>query len=300
MTEELVKHIFIVLILVLVSILAFTTELPQDWILFTNGSNIEQLAGTKANIVIIDYSADGTDAKAFSASEISFLKSSGKKVFAYLNLGIAENWRFYWKNLNKSIILSPLENWPGEFYVKYWYNEWYDAVKSYLNKIKKAGFDGVMFDWINVYKNDTLQKISRKSESELENAMYELLTKITKDYPNFEYALVNSEELLSKYPDLIAKIKYVVVESLFYNRLALNVYSSDFSKRIKLLIDLQKRGTVVLSVEYIDNNNPLDKSNTERIKQYIELAKKYNVLYYVAKVDMMLNCVNIPRILAGS
>jgi len=296
MLDDLTKYFLLIFLALLVALIGFTKQVDQDWILFTNGSDINQLLSIKSNIVVSDYSADGTEKTEFSYSDISQLKSTGKKVFAYVNLGIAENWRFYWKNLNKSIILSPLEGWKGEYYVKYWYREWYDVMRNYLNRVKKSGFDGVMFDWTNVYKHETLQKITGKSEKDLKIAMFELINTLTRDFNNFQFALVNGEEILNDYPILVNRVKYVVVESLFFDRLKPNTLSDAFQQRIKILTNVQKMGVTVLSVEYIDNGNPFDKENVQRINQYIELAKKYNFLYYIARYDMKLTFPNVPRI----
>lgn len=295
MLDSLLKYSVSVFLILLVALIGFTKQINQDWILFTNGSDISQLMSINSNIVVIDYSADGTEKKEFSYSDISLLKNTGKKVFAYVNLGVAENWRFYWNNI-KSIALLPLQGWEGEYYVKYWYKEWYDTMRNYLNRIKKSGFDGVMFDWANVYKHETLQRITGKSEKVLKIAMFELINILTRDFNDFQFALVNGEEILNDYPTLVDRVKYVVVESLFFNRFKPNTSSDDFQQRIKILTNVQKMGVTILSVEYIDNGNPFDKENVQRINKYIEFAKKYSFLYYIARYDMELNVINIPRI----
>ncbi len=274
----------------------FATEVPQDWILYTNGPKLEELMLVKSDLVVIDYSADGTDKKAFKKEDIAFLQSQGKKVFSYLNFAVAEDWRFYWNSLNKAIILAPLGGWPGEYYVKYWYSEWYDVVKQYMKRITSAGFNGVALDWINIYQHTKLQKLSGKNAEGLKNAMVENLRKITNDFPQLEYALVNGEDILLEFPDLREKAKYIIVESLFFSKGQLVTNTEDFVRRVNKLTQLVKNGITVLSVEYIDNGNPLDNKNVERIKTYVSLARKYGFKYYIARLDMKLNVVNIPRI----
>ncbi|MFN6991809.1 MAG: glycoside hydrolase, partial [Fervidobacterium sp.] len=114
-----------------------------------------------------------------------------------------------------------------------------------------------------------------------------------------EFALVNGEKLILDYPDVLrtGNIKYIVVESLFFKNQRLDTTSKNFLERLNMLLKVQSKGVQILSVEYIDNGNPIDKSNSERIKNYIALAKKYNFLYYVARMDMKLNTFNIPRIM---
>ncbi|AMW32087.1 cysteinyl-tRNA synthetase, unknown class [Fervidobacterium changbaicum] len=274
----------------------FAIEVPQDWILYTNGPKLEELMPVKTDLVVIDYSADGTDKKAFKREDLAPLKAQGKKVFAYLNFAVAEDWRFYWKSLNKALILGPLGDWPGEYYVKYWYSEWYDVVKQYMKKITTAGFDGVVLDWINVYQHSKLQQLSGKSENGLKMAIVENLRKLIKDFPNIEYVLINGEDILIEFPEFREKVKYVLVESLFFHKAVLAINTKEFFSRLNKLTELQKYGITILSVEYIDNGNPFDSTNAERINTYVSLARKYGFRYYIARLDMKLNAVNVPRV----
>jgi len=277
----------------------YATTVPQGWILYTNGSSVQDILSAnlkEVDNVVIDYSKDGTDKSAFKSEDIQLLKNAGKKVFCYMNFAVAEDWRFYWKYIDKSIILGPLESWPGEYYVKFWYVEWYKVITDYMKRILSARFDGVALDWINIYENDTLQKLTGKSLNNLKYAMVENIKKVTNDFPNLEYALVNGEDILLEFPELQKKIRYVIVESLFFNNSILVTNTKSYIQRLGKLLELVKSGITILSVEYIDNGNPFDVKNAERIKTYLELSKKYGFKHYIARIDMKLNVVNIPQI----
>jgi len=277
----------------------YATTVPQGWILYTNGSSVQDILSAnlkEADNVVIDYSKDGTDKSAFKSEDIQLLKNAGNKVFCYMNFAVAEDWRFYWKYIDKSIILGPLESWPGEYYVKFWYVEWYKVITDYMKRILSARFDGVALDWINIYENDALQKLTGKSLNNLKYAMVENIKKVTNDFPNLEYALVNGEDILLEFPELQKKIRYVIVESLFFNNSILVTNTKSYIQRLGKLLELVKSGITILSVEYIDNGNPFDVKNAERIKTYLELSKKYGFKHYIARIDMKLNVVNIPQI----
>lgn len=273
-----------------------TTIVNADWVLYTNGPNLDEIMNSNASLFIIDYSSDGTDKKAFTKTQIDNLRNSGKTILAYLNVGAAENWRYYWKKLDKGIILSPLQGWQGEYYVKYWYDSWISIVKEYLGKIVNAGFDGVMFDWVNTYMSQTLQIDTKKSQRDLKYAMADTLRKVMSTYPNLKYAFVNGDDLLVEFPDLIKYVRYVVVESVFFSNLKSKVGTQEFENRIKTLTTLTQQNVIVLSVEYIDNGNPLDKENASRIKDYIRMCKGYGFLYYIAKSNQKLDTINVPKI----
>ena len=273
-----------------------TTIVNADWVLYTNGPNLDEIMNSNASLFIIDYSSDGTDKKAFTKTQIGNLRNSGKTILAYLNVGAAESWRYYWKKLDKGIILSPLQGWQGEYYIKYWYDSWISIVKEYLGKIVNAGFDGVMFDWVNIYMSQTLQIDTKKSQRDLKYAMADTLRKVVSTYPNLKYAFVNGDDLLVEFPDLIKYVRYVVVESVFFSNLKSKVGTQEFENRIKTLTALTQQNVIVLSVEYIDNGNPLDKENASRIKDYIRMCKGYGFLYYIAKSNQKLDTINVPKI----
>ncbi len=81
-------------------------------------------------------------------------------VIAYMSIGEAENYRYYWDN---DWYQNPPEwleeenpDWEGNFKVKYWDKNWQSIIfgnkNSYLNKIISAGFDGVYLDIIDAYE----------------------------------------------------------------------------------------------------------------------------------------------------
>jgi len=87
-----------------------------------------------------------------------------------------------------------------------------------------------------------------------------------------------------------------VVESVFFSNLKSKVGTQEFENRIKTLTTLTQQNVIVLSVEYIDNGNPLDKENASRIKDYIRMCKDYGFLYYIAKSNQKLDTINVPKI----
>lgn len=89
-------------------------------------------------------------------------KASGgnRLVIAYMSIGEAEDYRYYWKsdwNNNKPIWIAG-ENpaWLGNYKVKYWESEWQSIIfgsnESYLDLIIESGFDGVYLDIIDAFE----------------------------------------------------------------------------------------------------------------------------------------------------
>ncbi|MFD2603638.1 endo alpha-1,4 polygalactosaminidase [Flavobacterium suzhouense] len=122
---------------------------------------INAVTATNYDAVIMDLFLND---EAFTASEISQLKNKangGKRlVICYMSIGEAEDYRYYWQsswNGNKpDWIAAENPDWPGNFKVKYWNDDWQGIIyrnnDSYLNKIILAGFDGVYLDIIDAFE----------------------------------------------------------------------------------------------------------------------------------------------------
>ena len=79
---------------------------------------------------------------------------------AYMSIGEAESYRYYWKsswNTNPPAWLAA-ENpaWPGNYKVKYWDPAWqaiiFGSPDAYLDRILDAGFDGAYLDIIDAFE----------------------------------------------------------------------------------------------------------------------------------------------------
>ncbi|SKC65716.1 endo alpha-1,4 polygalactosaminidase [Ohtaekwangia koreensis] len=123
---------------------------------------LEALKNTRYDILIIDlFFHDGTS---LTASEIAQLKTKNgggkRKVIAYMSIGEAEDYRYYWQSewskTKPSWMDAENPNWPGNYKVKYWEADWQNIIyknsDSYLNKIRDAGFDGVYLDIIDAFE----------------------------------------------------------------------------------------------------------------------------------------------------
>jgi cysteinyl-tRNA synthetase len=103
---------------------------------------------------------------AFSPSAIAKLqtKPNGAKriVLAYMSIGEAEDYRYYWKKewekrkTEPAWIFDENKNWKGNYKVFYWMAGWqkiiYGTSEAYLDKILNAGFDGVYLDIVSAYE----------------------------------------------------------------------------------------------------------------------------------------------------
>lgn len=122
---------------------------------------IEAVCATNYDLIIMDLFHEDNE---FSANEIEQLhqKANGgrRMVIAYMSIGEAEDYRYYWnaswKRGNPSWLDKENPKWKGNYKVKYWDPDWqkiiYGNNKSYLSRIINAGFDGVYLDIIDAFE----------------------------------------------------------------------------------------------------------------------------------------------------
>lgn len=132
----------------------------KGWTYQLQHLDLAALARAPSDLLVIDYSKDGSDGKALTRAEVRRLQDSGKLVVSYLSIGEAEPYRYYWREGwgpgHPSWIQRPNPSWPDNFPVQYWHPEWQRILmhdgEGYLDRILAAGFDGVYLDIVDGYE----------------------------------------------------------------------------------------------------------------------------------------------------
>ena len=126
-----------------------------------NFSDIEEyyqaLRNTNYDLLLIEVSHNNVFFTKEQIEELKIKDNGGKRiVIAYLSIGEAEDYRFYWKkkwNKKKpNWIVKENENWEGNYIVKYWSPEWKNIIKKYQKKLDEIGVDGYLLDTVDTYQ----------------------------------------------------------------------------------------------------------------------------------------------------
>lgn len=118
---------------------------------------LEQIGRSNFELAVIDYSEDGSASGEFRREQIEALRQGGcrRRVLAYMSIGEAENYRFYWQRAWRARtpdwIAGKNPRWPGTYLVRYWAPAWQSLMYEYLDRIIAQGFDGVYFDRVDAY-----------------------------------------------------------------------------------------------------------------------------------------------------
>jgi cysteinyl-tRNA synthetase len=258
-----------------------------------NGASIEELRRSDFDLLIIDYSFDGSQQNAYSAAQISSLKEAGHTPIAYLSIGEAEDYRFYWNNdwyRNPPDWLGPENpNWEGNYKVKYWYTEWENIIKEYITRIIAQSFDGVYLDVVDAFYYWGAETVAvpmdfaAEKMIELVVGLYNYAKQTARG--DFYLFIQNGLDIFDfDYQNKLSKaLTGVGVESLFF--LPDKNPSEDTDYRLSYLTELRLQKKRVLVIDYLYENPP----DLSIINTFISRCYSYGFFPYVADQDQTLS-----------
>lgn len=137
---------------------------PRSFLYQLQNLDVAQAAASPYDLIVTDYSLDGSAAAKLSHSDVATLRAGGAHtVLAYLSIGEAENYRYYWQpswHPGSPSWLGPANpGFPDNFKVRYWDPNWQAVIfgtpgasGSYLDQIIAQGFDGVYLDVVDAFE----------------------------------------------------------------------------------------------------------------------------------------------------
>jgi cysteinyl-tRNA synthetase len=145
---------------------------------YINNTHKEKVISSNYDLIIID--TCDPDGKLFTAKDLYEMKQregkDDKLLIGYVSLGEAESYRWYWqkqwkKNPPKWLGRENKE-WPGNYPVHFWTEEWWEITKQILDKVLAQDFDGIFIDKVDVY-NDL------GGDDHLANSMRDFIVKVS-------------------------------------------------------------------------------------------------------------------------
>src|SRR3972149_790373 len=244
----------------------------NDFVYQLQDINLAAIGNTKFDIVIMDYSEDGSDSGRFSVEEIDELKNSAggsKRVLAYMSIGEAENYRFYWEPEWQSIIFG--------------------SSTSYLDKIIDAGFDGDYLDIIDAYEYWESGGESGEDRETAEQEMVDFGVKISEyaKRKNSDFGIFpQNGAALGAHEDYLNAVTGIGQEDVYYG------YNSDgqkttrnVTKKLQVYLDVFiDAGKLVLTINYpfsCSKDKPcFNKKTKKKINNAYKKSKKKGYIPY--------------------
>lgn len=278
------------------------------------GFSIEQLAASTYDVLIIDYSFDGTSAGAVTRSQVDAIKVGhpNRKVLAYLSIGEAERYRYYFSRSwiqrgTGACKVRPSRRapaWLGDpnpsfcdnFNVKFWDRTWRDVLftrkkgrSGYLDRIIAAGFDGVYLDIIDGYRHWDREEgngIRPRAATDMATLVLAIAkhARVTKKMPGFIVVPQNGSDILDEIPPLLSTkyleaIDAIGAEDTFYFGDADENNSLDpQAETIRFLERFIEYGRPVLAVDYV--------TDASKISDFVSRACAAGFIPQVARREL--------------
>jgi cysteinyl-tRNA synthetase, unknown class len=257
--------------------------------------DLDAIARIRFDLAVIDYSADGSEAARFTRAQIAGLQKSGggKRVLAYMSIGEAEDYRWYWRAEWKTSPppwLGPLNpDWAGNYKVKYWDPAWQQIVFDYLDKIIDAGFDGVYLDVVDAYYfwgPEGESGLKRKSsEQEMVDFVKSIATHAREERGEKEFAVfVQNAAELAGHADYLAAVAGIGQEDLFFNGNKKQP-ARETTYTISFLNKFKAAGKPVLVIDY--------PTQVAKVEEVYTRAKEKGFIPYVPRRELDRLTVNV-------
>ena len=255
---------------------------PGDRLIFAlQSAGFSELKKSDFNIAVID-----CDDSRLLDTEIRKLKEQGKSIISYLSVGEAENYRIYWqkdwKPGSPDFIEAENPAWPGNYKVRFWYQQWQEIIFSKIDEIVHLGYDGVYLDVIDAYEyfedkgSNVLDYVNPKIEMVEFVKAISLRAKTIN--PQFLIIPQNAEELLHE-KGYIEAIDGLGRESLWFekNKRIENVIMSEI---LNNLIYAKYNGKFIFAISYVNDKNLAG--------EFLQLCSIYGFISYIGPLELNL------------
>ncbi len=266
--------------------------------------DIPRAAASDHDLLVIDYSKDGSEEGALNPADVERLKQKpdGQRrlVVAYCSVGEAESYRPYWqkgwKREHPAWLLGENPEWEENYSVSFWDQGWQRIVcgepGALIDRIIAQGFDGVYLDKCDVYEDlrEHFKSVA-KSRPNLEGDMIAFVRRISSyakaKRPDFLVIMQNAEPLLER-AELRQAIDASAKEELLFGLdRPEKPNARDEVEESRVLLDRMKHdGKPVFMVEYLNNQS--------RIDEAVTTAEKLGYVLYIAPKDRELARLNGP------
>lgn len=270
---------------------------PSGWAYWLQDISLSTLASEAPDVVVMDYSSTGGADGEWTAQQITTLKDAGITVIAYLSIGEAEDYRFYWQNswtTDPPVWLGPVNpDWAGNYKVRYWMSDWQAILygttsgdnESYLDRIIDQGFDGIYLDIVDAYYYWSEEAAVEDRFAAAPDSMVTLLSHLasyaeSRGVSDFLIIPQNGEWLIEDCSSSFRTVYFqamngIGIEDLFYQGDAdeNNPWDPRQDSIDGPLADILAAGKVVLNVEYLTNQTTIDNYlSAARDDGYLPLA----------------------------
>ena len=196
----------------------------------------DALVDSPYDLLVIEPTRSAKGSEDFdTAGLVARLHERGKLVLAYLDIGEAEDYRFYWEDDWRRpgrgaagepgfLVTVDPDGWSGNYPVAYWDQRWKDVViygeHSLLNMVLEDGFDGVYLDWIEAFGEPSVAAAAAAQDIDPAAEMVQFVREVDQyareRSPAFVVVAQNGADLAEEVPQYLEVIDGLAQEDLSY------------------------------------------------------------------------------------
>ncbi len=321
-----VLHHVLFMIFCLGLIVPFATEAKSNWSLSdvqfwayqiqklnTTGA-VKKIVNSQFDMVVVEPTRTDKETSNFNTKRmVRRIKNSDgsvdgvrKRVVAYVDIGEAEDWRWYWEDDwvaptedqygDPDFLITPdPDGWSGNYPVAYWRDEWKDIMiygkESMLNKVLNDTFDGIYMDWIEAYDDPDVQVAAEQDGVDAQEEMIAFIREIKKyaRKRDSDFLLIaqNGAEIVQGHPEYLKVIDGIAQENISYRGKADVPWRSPKSGNIKnkwkkwdrmALKPYKNAGLPVFTVDYA--------TKKKKIRKAYQYALRHEYIPFVSRTPL--------------
>ncbi len=276
---------------------------------------VDALIDSKYDLLVIEPTRSSRELADFDMHSVvdRLHRSTGtnvasKIVIAYVDIGQAEDWRWYWEDNWTApteasrgspdflIALDP-DGWSGNYPVAFWDQHWKEIILysegSSIQQIIDDGFDGIYMDWIGGFNYKPVVNAAESEGLDAQQEMIDFITEIReycqKQNPDFILIAQNALDICENHSEYFDIIDGVAQEHVLFDGAAdaewgdsaggdMRVPESDTEWYVEMLDEYLNRGKVVFTVDYA--------LREENIAEAYSFAQEHGYIEFVSHISL--------------
>ena len=255
--------------------------MPKTAMYVLQGVDPAVIAAAPFDVKVVEVYTD--DGQMFTPAEVKQMGGGPGQalLLGYFSLGEAEAYRDYFASIPSEALGPEDPNWAGDFEVAYWTPEWKGVAEASIDRMVKAGYDGIYFDVVDAFQLPWSQAHAPGGDAAgaMRTLVQELSAYAKAQAPTFKVWVNGAEELLTD-KAYVDSIDGLFKENLFYNDDgSAKQPTAETQASLDQLKIAQDAGKDVVAIEYV--------TGAQKVADVHAQAEAAGMGSYVAKLDLI-------------
>ena len=255
--------------------------MPKTAMYVLQGVDPAVIAAAPFDVKVVEVYTD--DGQMFTPAEVKQMGGGPGQalLLGYFSLGEAEAYRDYFASIPSEALGPEDPNWAGDFEVAYWTPEWKGVAEASIDRMVKAGYDGIYFDVVDAFQLPWSQAHAPRGDAAgaMQTLVQELSAYAKAQAPTFKVWVNGAEELLTD-KAYVDSIDGLFKENLFYNDDgSAKQPTAETQASLDQLKIAQDAGKDVVAIEYV--------TGAQKVADVHAQAEAAGMGSYVAKLDLI-------------